>query len=129
MNTLTFALIVAAGAAALHVFIFVLETLMWQSLLARKTFGMTEEKATTTKEMAANQGVYNLLLAVEVLAGIIAVVVGQSTIGLALIVAGCGSMLIAATYLASTSPDKRMAALKQGALPFIALLLVAFVFM
>ena len=46
-----------------------------------------------TKEMAANQGVYNLLLALEALTGIVAVSAGQRLAGLVLIAAGCGSML------------------------------------
>lgn len=117
-------LVVAGGAAMLHIFIFALETVLWQSSLARKAFGLSEEQAAATKEMAANQGVYNLLLALEVLMGIVAVSAGQRLVGLVLIAAGCGSMLVAASFLFATAPDKRMAALKQGMLPALAIIVL-----
>ena len=125
MNALLIvALVAAGGAVMLHIFIFALETLFWQSSLARKTFGLSEEQAAATKEMAANQGVYNLLLALEALTGIVAVSAGQRLAGLVLIAAGCGSMLVAASFLFATAPDKRTAALKQGILPALTIIVL-----
>lgn len=124
MNALLLVILVAAGGAVmLHIFIFALETLFWQSSLARKTFGLSEEQAAVTKEMVANQGVYNLLLALEALTGIVAVSAGQRLAGLVLIAAGCGSML-AASFLFATAPDKRTAALKQGILPALTIIVL-----
>lgn len=77
-----------------------------------------------TKEMVANQGVYNLLLALEALTGIVAVSAGQRLAGLVLIAAGCGSMLVAASFLFATAPDKRTTALKQGILPALTIIVL-----
>ena len=60
----TAGLIVAALAALLHVYIFVMESLTWTSPRTRAVFGTTEEEAQTTKLLAFNQGFYNLFLAI-----------------------------------------------------------------
>lgn len=49
--------------AALHVWIFVLEAVLWQTPRGRKTFRMSAEQAAATAVLAKNQGVYNLILA------------------------------------------------------------------
>ena len=56
--------IAAILAGLLHVFIFYMESIAWTSEKACSTFGMTKEEANNTKEMAFNQGFYNLMLAV-----------------------------------------------------------------
>ncbi|MCQ9343512.1 DUF1304 domain-containing protein [Corynebacterium sp. 153RC1] len=114
---LTAAYLAAAAAAALHVFIFYLESFAWTTR-ARKVFGTTEQEAANTKEMAFNQGFYNLFLA-------IIAAVGIALHNHALIYAGTGSMLAAALVLALTSPDKRGAAAKQGVFPLLSVLLLA----
>lgn len=48
---------------ALHLYILVLEMLLWEAPATRKTFGMTAEQAAHTKVLAANQGLYNGFLA------------------------------------------------------------------
>lgn len=63
----------AALAAALHVYIFVLESLSWTAPRTRAVFGTTAEEAETTKALAFNQGFYNLFLAVVTTVGIGAV--------------------------------------------------------
>ncbi|MCK0176322.1 MULTISPECIES: DUF1304 domain-containing protein [Mycobacteriaceae] len=118
------ALIFAALAALLHVYIFVMESLTWTSPRTRATFGTTAEEAETTRLMAFNQGFYNLFLAVVATVGIIAVVLGHIGIGAALIFAGAGSMAAAAVVLLASSPDKARAALTQGTLPAIAVILL-----
>jgi putative membrane protein len=50
--------------AALHVWFFVLESVLWARPTGRKVFRMSREQAEATKVLASNQGVYNLLLAV-----------------------------------------------------------------
>lgn len=114
----------AALAALLHVYIFRLESFRWQDDRTRKIFGTTVEQAATTRQLAYNQGFYNLFLALIALAGVVAAGVGAASVGVALMAAGTGSMLAAALLLAATSPDKRSAAVKQGAFPLVAVVLL-----
>lgn len=118
-------LVFAALAAALHVYIFVMESLTWTSARTRATFGISEQEAQATKELAFNQGFYNLFLAIVTVIGIVAVGLGHSAVGAALVFAGVGSMLAAAVVLLTSSPDKARAAITQGAFPLIAVVLLA----
>ncbi|MFV8052428.1 DUF1304 domain-containing protein [Mycobacterium sp. 48b] len=117
-------LVFAALAAALHVYIFVMESLTWTSPRTRATFGISEEEAQATKELAFNQGFYNLFLAIVTVVGIVAVGLGHNGVGLALVFAGVGSMLAAAAVLLTSSPDKARAAITQGIFPLIAVVLL-----
>lgn len=117
-------LIVAVLAAVLHVYIFVMESLTWTSPRTRAVFGTTAEEAETTKLLAFNQGFYNLFLAIVTLVGV-AVALGDATaVGVALVFAGVGSMLAAAVVLVAAAPDKARAAVTQGLLPLIAIVLL-----
>ncbi|MHA3022263.1 DUF1304 domain-containing protein [Mycobacterium sp. BMJ-28] len=122
---LTAGVIVAGLAALLHVYIFVMESLTWTSARTRATFGITADEAEATKELAFNQGFYNLFLAIVSGVGIGALLTGQHAVGAALIFAGVGSMLAAALVLLLSSPDKARAAITQGVFPLIAVVLVA----
>ena len=117
-------LVFAALAALLHVYIFTMESLTWTSPRTRAAFGTTAEEAETTKLLALNQGFYNLFLAIVSGIGIAAVVMGHNAVGAALIFAGVGSMAAAAVVLLVSSPDKARAALTQGTLPLIAIVLL-----
>ena len=117
-------LVLAGVAAALHVFIFWLESLAWTTPRARATFGTTEEEAVATRELAFNQGFYNLFLAVVTAVGIALVAAGTTGAGAALVLAGTGSMLAAALVLFLSSPGKRGAALKQGTVPLLAVVVL-----
>jgi putative membrane protein len=119
------ALIFAALAALLHVYIFSMESLTWTSKRTRAAFGTTAEEAETTKLLAFNQGFYNLFLAIVSGVGIAAVELGHKGIGAALIFAGVGSMAAAAVVLLASAPDKARAAVTQGLFPVIALVLLA----
>ncbi len=122
---MVYAGIIFAGIAALlHVYIWVMESLTWTSARTRATFGITEEEALATKELAFNQGFYNLFLAIVTFVGI-AIAFTAAGVGLALIFAGTGSMLAAALVLLLSSPDKARAAITQGVLPLIAVVLLA----
>lgn len=123
----TAAMIFAGLAALLHVYIFVLESLTWTSARTRGVFGTTAEEAETTKLMAFNQGFYNLFLAIITFVGIILVVNGQCPVGIALTLAGVGSMLAAAVVLLASAHDKARAAITQGAFPLIAVVLLGLV--
>jgi putative membrane protein len=52
-----------ALVAALHVWFLVLEMVLWEKPLGRKTFGQTREQAAQTAVLAKNQGLYNGFLA------------------------------------------------------------------
>lgn len=116
--------IFAALAALLHVYIFVLESLRWTAETTRKTFGTSVAEAQATKEMAFNQGFYNLFLALMAVAGIIAAIAGHQGVGIALILAGVGSMLLAGLVLLISSPSKAKSAVTQLAFPLIAVVLI-----
>ena len=121
---ITAGLVLAVLAALLHVYIFVMESLTWTSPRTRATFGTTPETAETTKELAFNQGFYNLFLAIVTAVGVAAVLIGAKAVGVALVFAGVGSMLAAALVLLLSSPDKARAAITQGTLPLIAVVLL-----
>lgn len=117
-------LIFAGLAALLHVYIWVMESLTWTSARTRATFGITEDEAVATKELAFNQGFYNLFLAIVTVIGLVLGAFENSEAALALIFAGTGSMLAAALVLLASSPDKARAAITQGLLPLIAIVLL-----
>ncbi|MFN8031829.1 MAG: DUF1304 domain-containing protein [Mycobacterium sp.] len=121
----TAALVFAALAALLHVYIFVMESLTWTTPRTRAVFGTTAEEAETTRLLAFNQGFYNLFLAIVTGVGIAVIALGHKPIGAALVFAGVGSMLAAAVVLLACSPDKARAAIIQGAFPLIAVVLLA----
>ncbi len=120
----TAGLIVAALAALLHVYIFVMESLTWTSPRTRAVFGTTEEEAQTTKLLAFNQGFYNLFLAIVTVFGVAAVFSGATAVGVALVFAGVGSMLAAAVVLLAAAPGKARAAVTQGLFPLVAVALL-----
>ncbi|MDP7735571.1 DUF1304 domain-containing protein [Mycobacterium paragordonae] len=121
---LTAALIFAALAAVLHVYIFTMESLTWTSKRTRATFGTTAEEAETTKLLAFNQGFYNLFLAIVSGIGIAAMFTGHRDVGAALVFAGVGSMAAAAVVLLISARDKARAAVTQGLFPVIAIVLL-----
>lgn len=122
---ITAALIFAVLAALLHGYIFVMESLTWTTPRTRAVFGTTAEEAETTKLLAYNQGFYNLFLGIVTLVGVVALVLGHKAVGAALVFAGAGSMVAAAVVLLASAPDKARAAVTQGALPLIGVVLLA----
>ena len=69
--------IVVALVAALHFYFLVLEMFLWQTPFGMKTFGTTPEIAASSAVLAANQGLYNGLLA----AGLLWALVSYGVIG------------------------------------------------
>jgi putative membrane protein len=118
---LVVACVLAALAALLHVYIFVIESLQFEKPSTLRTFGVKPADAATLKPVFYNQGFYNLFLAVGTLAGVVLVPRAQD-VGVALIVFGAGSMLAAATVLITSDGSKARAAVVQGLLPALALL-------
>lgn len=118
-------LVLAALAAVLHVYIFVLEAFLWTAPQGRATFGTSEEEAQATKSLAFNQGFYNLFLAIVTAVGIVWALAGENAVpGYALVFAGTGSMLAAALVLVLSAADKRAAAVKQGVFPLLAVVIL-----
>lgn len=116
-------LVLATLAAAFHVFIFVLESLRWNEPRTRAVFGVrSEADAETMKQLAFNQGFYNLFLALAVFLGVILVAAGHHTVGVTLALTGTGMMLAAALVLVLSDPRKARAAVMQGALPLLAVI-------
>ncbi|MDI9915152.1 DUF1304 domain-containing protein [Rhodococcus sp. IEGM 1379] len=117
--------IFAALAAVVHVYIFVLESILWTAPKTRATFGVkSEEEALTTKPLAFNQGFYNLFLAIVTVIGIVIAATGSASVGIALVLAGAGSMVAAGLVLILSSPDKARAAVVQMLFPVIAVILL-----
>ncbi len=117
--------IFAGLAAAVHVYIFVLESFLWTAPKTRATFGVTsEEEAIITQPLAFNQGFYNLFLAIVSVIGIVIAATGSASVGIALVLAGTGSMVAAGLVLILSSPDKARAAVVQMLFPAIAVVLL-----
>ena len=114
------ALVFAGLAALIHVYIFVLESVSWTSPRTRATFGTTEQEARATKELAFNQGFYNLFLAAGAFVGVGLAAAGVTDVGLALVLLSCGSMVAAALVLVATDRRMARAALVQGVVPALA---------
>lgn len=115
-------------AAALHVFIFTMESVTWTRPATWKRFSIgSQDHAEITRPLAYNQGFYNLFLAVGALIGIGLVAFGagpaQDVAGWTLVFSGCGSMLLAAVVLALSGRKYLRAAATQGVTPLLAVVL------
>ena len=87
--------------ALLHVYILVLEMFLWDKPAGRKAFGQTQEMATATKVLAANQGLYNGFLAAGLFWGLS---LGAAGNPVKLFFLGC--VLVAGLYGAATAARK-----------------------
>jgi putative membrane protein len=58
--------------AAIHLYIVVLEMVLWRGPIGQKTFGTTPEYAEATASLAGNQGLYNGFLAAGLIVGLAA---------------------------------------------------------
>ncbi len=123
---LAIALALAGVAALIHVYIFVLESLRWTTESTRRTFGTSASDAETTQALAFNQGFYNLFLAIVTVVGIVLLAIPIAGAGVALFIAGTGSMALAALVLFASNRRMLRAALIQGTAPALALLALLF---
>lgn len=74
--------------AAIHLWIVVMEMLLWQSALVRKVFHTTPEFAAGTRVMAANQGLYNGFLVAGLVLSLLQGISGAGQ-GLAIFILSC----------------------------------------
>ena len=122
---LTIGLVFMGIAAAIHVYIFYLESVAWSKPRTWKSFGLrSQAEADTVKPMAFNQGYYNAFLALGAIAGIVLVAAGLVQSGIALANFAGLSMVLAATVLITSSPKLARAAVLQGGAPLIGIALV-----
>lgn len=114
------AVVFAALAALLHAGFFVMESVLWTRPVIWRRFGLgSQQEADLTGPLAYNQGFYNLFLAVGVVVGL-ALLPTHRDAGLAMVLFGCGSMVLAALVLLSTGRDKLRSAAIQFFAPAIA---------
>ncbi|HET7138608.1 MAG TPA: DUF1304 domain-containing protein [Arthrobacter sp.] len=122
-------LLFAFIAAALHVYIFTMESFTWTRPATWKRFGLASQAdAETTKPLAYNQGFYNLFLAAGAFIGVGCVAFApqgssQPVVGWTLVFSCCGSMLLAAVVLALSGKKYLRAAAVQGTTPLLAVVL------
>ncbi len=114
------ALICAGLAALIHVYIFVLESMSWEAPNTRAVFGTTPEQAAQTKQLAYNQGFYNLFLAITAMAGV--ALASWNVVSTTLLIVALGSMVGAAAVLITNDRTKLRAALVQGLPPLVGLI-------
>jgi putative membrane protein len=126
------ATVIAALAALLHVYIFLMESVQWTQPRVWKRFGVPDQAAAdTTKPMAYNQGFYNLFLAIGAVLGLVLYWAGgeDTTLrvaGFTLVLFSLGSMLAASLVLLTSGRRYLRPALIQGTLPLIGFVLFLF---
>jgi putative membrane protein len=122
---LILAIVIASLAAIVHVYIFVMESVLWVRPSTWKRFGIrSQDDAATIRPMALNQGFYNLFLAIGVILGLPLLTV-QPGAGFTLVFFSCASMLAASLVLVVSNPRLARAALIQGLFPLITVALLA----
>ncbi|MCB0378995.1 MAG: DUF1304 domain-containing protein [Bdellovibrionales bacterium] len=107
-------------AGIIHVYIFLMESLLWGSPKTNKAFGVSAEMAEANRLFAFNQGYYNLFLAIAVFLGVGLSFTEFAIAANTLIVYSSLSMLGAALVLISSNRKMIRPALVQGFPPFLA---------
>ena len=111
-------------AAAIHLLIFALESVLWSRPTTWKRFGLrSQQDADTVRPMAYNQGFYNAFLALG--GGASLVMIASANVeneGFALAIFVCLSMMLASVVLITSNPRLARAAATQGVAPLFALI-------
>lgn len=97
----TAANIVVAVVALIHVYILVLEMFLWDKPAGLRAFGQTQQAATASKVLAANQGLYNGFLAAGLAWGLW---LGPNGTSVKVFFLGC--VLVAGLYGAASASRK-----------------------
>lgn len=93
--------VVIALVALLHVYFLVLEMFLWDKPAGLRAFGQTQEAASASKVLAANQGLYNGFLAAGLVWGLS---LGAAGVSVKVFFLLC--VLIAGLYGAATASRK-----------------------
>jgi len=119
----TITLVLAGLAALLHVYFFLLESVLFRRPVGHRTFGITDPAEVETLSFSMlNQGFYNLFLAVGTMVGVVGSARGWDPQGSTLVVFGCLFMIGAALVLVISRPAMARGAVIQGLLPLLALI-------
>jgi putative membrane protein len=97
----TAATVVIALVAIIHVYFLVLEMFLWDKPAGLRAFGQSQQAATATKVLAANQGLYNGFLAAGLFWGL-----SMGSAGFSVKVFFLVCVLIAGLYGAATASKK-----------------------
>jgi putative membrane protein len=127
------AAVFALIAALIHVYIFVMESLLWRRPAVWKAFGAaTQADADTMRPWALNQGFYNLFLAIGTVIGVILGLAAShgaqphgstaAGAGVGIVLVATASMLAAAVVLIASNPKMLRGAAVQGTAPLIAII-------
>jgi putative membrane protein len=115
--------VAAVVAALIHVWFFVLESVLFDRPSVWRRFGIrSADDAAVVRPMAFNQGFYNLFLAVGVALGVVLIAAGNDVAGRAVVVFACASMVAAGAVLVTTDRRFATAAAIQAVPPLVALL-------
>ncbi len=116
--------ILIAAAAVIHLGIFGMESVLWSSPKVWRRFGLTSQRdADTVRPMAYNQGFYNLFLAGGATIGLLLYWTTLHDVGFGLIFFSAACMVLASIVLLSTGRIYLRAALTQGVLPLVGVVL------
>jgi putative membrane protein len=95
------AIVLIALVALLHIYFMILEMFLWDKPAGMKAFGNTQQAATATKVLAANQGLYNGFLAAGLIVGLL---MGDAGFNFKLFFLVC--VIVAGVYGAATASKK-----------------------
>lgn len=115
-------------AALIHVYIFIMESLLWGRPRINKIFGMSAAQAEHNRLFAFNQGFYNLFLAIAAALGIWLTMDLAPFVGAALMAYAALSMVGASLVLLYSNKKLFRASLIQGLPPLIALIIFGWKF-
>ena len=129
---LVISVVFSIAAALIHVLIFFLESVLWEQPRVWRRFGLRSQgDADIVRPMAFNQGFYNLFLAAGTGIGLILTGTATHTGSLPLRASGLWILLFTLSFmvlasLVLLSTDRRLwrAALIQGAIPFLAIIVL-----
>lgn len=120
-----FAYLFTALAALIHLYIFIMESILWGKPRTNGVFRMSPAQAEQNRLFAFNQGFYNLFLGVASAGGAVLCMNGNITIGFTLMAYANLSMLGAALVLICSNRRLIRAASIQGFPPLFALIFLA----
>jgi putative membrane protein len=94
----TIAAVLVAFVAAIHVYIVILEMVLWRTPRGRQAFGTTQAFADESATLAANQGLYNGFLVAGLVWGLLA----ADPVGFQVRLFFLGCVIVAGVYGAAT---------------------------